>query len=157
MKTTLMSETVNMAGGDSLKTIRFSTVEAVIEMLLYDATITIEKVDLVITKHATTKLNFSGPALAGLVPWGYLEKKKGTAWTNTSASKVNGLQAVPDPGSAQSQTLIMSFSPSNGKIFEVNPAVELTLVFADPHTSVKTAGADENHYSVYAIAHVDVS
>jgi len=119
---------------------------------MFNTTVNVTKVVVSVTRLSKDKdkVVFSGPALCGLLPKGYVDKKKGTgAWTKTNAAKLNGLEMVPIPGDAASQTVIVELTPRDGKIFSMNEKVEPMLVFALPHVSKVTGTTDDP--AVYAI------
>lgn len=132
--------TINTSAG--AKTVTFSKLDSMIELLMYNTSISITKVTVTLTYLDQSKVVWTGPALAGLLPAGYVEKKKGGAaetWNKVKAAKLNGLEIVPSVGSAQAQTVLLEFSPSNGRIFEMNEKIEPVLVVALPHVA-KAAG-----------------
>jgi len=151
LTTVLTSEVTTLNAGDAMRTIKFSGVSEFVELLMFNATVTITKIDVVITAHQGEHIRHGGPALCGLVPSGYMDKKKGTgSWTKTSASKVNGLEAIPVMGSASTQTITKSFVPANGRIFEMNEKVEPVLLFANPHMALATGKIDAIAFTFFA-------
>jgi len=160
MNTVLTSEIVNVTTADGAKTVTFSTLDPLIELLMFNATVDVQKVVVSMTRLSKDKdkVIWSGPALCGLLPRGYVDKKKGTgAWTKTNAAKLNGLEVVPIPGDAASQTLIMEFQPKDGKIFSMNEKVEPMLVFALPHVSKVTGTTDDPVvYAILCSIHVKI-
>jgi len=152
MKTTITTSAVTIASNEVAKTIRFTENDHLIELLLYNDKVIIKEVRAIITKFTTSPAVLAGPALCGIIPAGYHDKKKGgaaVAWTKTTGASVNGLTAVPDVGSAESQTQTMTFHPRNGDIFGVNPKVEPVFLFAAPHFSTPTGTTA--HSAVYSV------
>jgi len=160
MQTVLTSEIVNVSTADGAKTVTFSTLDPLVELLMFNTTVDIVKVVVSATRLSKDKdkVSWSGPALCGLLPKGYIDKKKGTgAWTKTNAAKLNGLEVVPIPGDAASQTIIMEFMPRDGKIFSMNEKVEPVLVFALPHVSKVTGTTDDPVvYAILCSIHVKI-
>lgn len=158
MKTTITTSAITVASNEVAKSIRFSENDHLVELLLYNDKIVIKEVRALVTKLAGSPAVLAGPALCGIIPSGYHDKKKGgaaVAWTRTTGASVNGLTAVPDPGSAESQTVVMKFEPRNGDIFGVNPKIEPVFLFAAPHFSVPTGTTA--HLGVYSvICQVDI-
>jgi len=161
MKTTITTSAITIASNEVAKSIRFSDNDQFIELLLYNDKIVITEIRAIITKLSGHPAVLAGPALCGLIPVGYHDKKKGgaaTAWTKTSAAAVNGLTPVPDVGSAESQTQVMKFTPRNGDIFGVNPKIEPIFLFAAPHFSTPTGTtAHLGVYSVICQIDIDIS
>jgi len=152
MKTTITTLAVTVASNEVAKTIRFSENDHLIELLLYNDKVVILEVRALVTKLVGSPAILAGPALCGIIPAGYHDKKKGgaaVAWTKTTGASVNGLTAVPDVGAAQSQTTVMTFKPRNGDIFGVNPKVEPVFLFAAPHFS--TPIGTVTHAPVYSV------
>jgi len=116
-------------------------VEPLLGLLAFNKTITVEKVELAITflAYKQDELWLTGPLRAGLVAKGHFNHIKGTpAMDKTKANKLHGLVPVVTPGSAQNQTVVVTFSPRNGKIFEVSDKLSPLVMVSMPSSGAAT-------------------